>query len=88
VEHRLTREEGADRDAVQAADQLTVAPRLDAVGPAELVQLHVGVADLPVDPAVGPVRVGAGRDDLLERAVDADLELAAGPPQGLADPQV
>ena len=42
VEHRLAGEEPADRDAVQAADELAVPPGLDRVRPAQLVQPRVG----------------------------------------------
>ena len=41
----------ADRHAVQAADQPAVAPGLDRVRPAQLVQPPVGRADVVVDPA-------------------------------------
>ena len=45
----------ADRDAVQAADQLAVVPGLDAVRPPEPVQLAVRGDERLVDPTV---RVG------------------------------
>ena len=57
VEHRLAGEQAADRDAVQAADQLAVLPGLHRVRPAQLVQPGVGREDLVVDPGA----VAAGR---------------------------
>ena len=69
-------EQPADRHAVQPAGQPAVAPRLDRVRPAELVQPEVRRADVVVDPAVRPARVGARVDHLLEGGVDPDLEVA------------
>ena len=45
VEHRLGGEEAADRDAVEAAGQPLLVPRLDRVGPAELVEPGVRRSD-------------------------------------------
>ncbi len=70
VEHRLTREQTADRDAVQTADEPAVPPGLDGVHPAQGVQAQVGLADLVVDPARGARRVGAGVDHLGARRVE------------------
>ena len=87
VELRLGREQAADRHAVQPADERARTrrridrPRLDAVGPAQPVQLGVRADELPVDPAVGTTRVGAPPHDLLERGVDAHVEPPARPPQ-------
>ena len=67
----------ADRDAVQPTGQPPVTPGLDGVHPAELVQRQVGGPDLAGDPAVGTLAVAARIDDLLERRVDADLEVRA-----------
>ena len=76
VEHRLAREEPADADAVQPADERAVLPRLDRVRPAELVQPRVRVDERRVDPTVRSPRVGAPEHDVDERGVDADLEAA------------
>ena len=46
VEHRLPREQPADRHAVQPADEPAVAPGLDRVRPAQLVQPEVRRPDL------------------------------------------
>ena len=81
VELRLGREEAADPDAVEAAREPLVVPRLDRVRPAELVQPRVGGDEVLVDPAVRPARIGAAADDLAERGVDADLVAAGGPAQ-------
>jgi len=37
MEHRLPREQPTDGQAIETADQLTIAPRLDRVSPSELV---------------------------------------------------
>ena len=74
-------------DAVQPARQPAVAPRLDRVHPAQLVQRDVGIADLAGDPAVRPLAVAARVDDLLERRVDPDLEVPCRPAQRLGDDQ-
>src|SRR5205085_2571681 len=42
MEHALAEERGAQADAVQPAGQLAVAPRLDAVGVAQVVETAVG----------------------------------------------
>ena len=74
VEHRLAREEPADAHAVEPADELAVAPRLDAVRPAQLVQARVRVDERLVDPAVRAARIGAAAHHRVERGVDPDLE--------------
>ena len=55
--------------------------------PAELVQAEVRRADLGVDPAGVPARVGAGDDDLLEGGVHPDLVVAHRAAQGPRDDQ-
>ena len=79
-EHAFAEEGGAEADAVEAADQLSVAPGLDGVAGADVEQLAVEPADALVDPGLRPRRggVGAAVDDRLEIGVDADLELARG----------
>ena len=82
VEHRLRREQAANRDAVHAARQRAVrCPRFDAVRPAQLVQTGVRVDEVVVDPAVRPGRLGARPHDVRERAVDRDGEPPAGAAQ-------
>ena len=88
VEHRLAGEQAADGHAVQPAHEPTVAPGLDRVHPAELVEPEVRLADLAVDPARRPARVGAGVDHLGERGVDPDLEPAGRPGQRVGDVEV
>ena len=58
VEHRLAREQPADRDAVQPAGEPAVAPGLDRVHPAELVEPEVRRPDVAVDPGAA---AAAGR---------------------------
>ena len=57
-----------------------LAPALDGVDMAEPEQFAEDLADAAVDPGLRPVGLGlgAGRDDMVELAVDADLE-AVGP---------
>ena len=75
-EHALAEERGAERDAVEAADQAPLGPGLDAVGVALPVQRAVEPDQVVVEPGAGPLRarLGAGLDDRAERAVDPDLE--------------
>ena len=67
MEHRLRREEPADRDAVEAAREALVVPRLDRVRPPELVQSLVRVDDPGVDPARRVARSRAAADDVRRR---------------------
>ena len=48
MKHRLAGEEPAERDAVQATDQLRVVPNLDAVGVSRAMQFAVGAASRAV----------------------------------------
>src|ERR1043165_6321402 len=79
VEHRLAGEDAAGVDAVQAAGERAVAPGLDAVRVAGLVQPRVGGDDARVDPRavlLGTRRGGAAADDGAEVAVDGEREAA------------
>ena len=78
VEHRLGREQPADRDAVEAAGEPLGVPRLDRVRPAELVRAAVRVDDPRVDPARRVAGSCAAGDDGAERRVDAQLEAPRG----------
>src|SRR5690606_25804039 len=73
-EHRFAEEDPADRDAVQSARELAVAPRLERMRPAERMQQAIGVAHLVGDPRAGPVapRCGARADDPVERGIGGD----------------
>src|SRR3546814_13449243 len=76
----LFRSHPADGNAIDAADQAPVVVGLHAVGMAEPVQRHVGVAHGRGDPGAAlprARRVGAGGDHLLERSVRAHLPAAA-----------
>ena len=63
VEHRLAGEEPTDGDAVEPADERPlaagIAPDLDAVRPAQLVERRVGVDERLVDPPARALGVGA-----------------------------
>ena len=74
MEHRLTREQPGDADAVEAADQFVVAIHLDRVGPSELVEVGVGIDERLVDPEAGPVGVGARLHDVAEPLVHTHVE--------------
>ncbi len=65
VEHRLAGEEAPDGDAVEPAGQGPVVerPGLDAVDPAEAMELEVGGPDLGRDPSARAGRVAACVDD-------------------------
>src|SRR5690606_12305360 len=71
-------------DAVESADQLAVAPALDAVGDAGFVQGQVGIQDGLVNPGFPPPGPGFGAafHDRMKGRVHADLEAAL--PDGLA----
>ena len=84
-EHRLPREQPAHGHAVQAAEQLAVAPGLHRVRPAEPVEPAVGGGDRGGDPAAGAGRVGAAGDHGVEGGVDAHLEPGARAPQRPGD---
>ena len=75
-EHRLAKEYAADRDAVEPADELAVAPTLERMRPAEPVQSRIGRGHLVRDPGCVRVaaRLRARRDDCPERVVDLELE--------------
>ena len=73
-EHALAEEGGAERHPVQAADQHPVAPAFDRTGVAELVEPHIALLDLAVDP--GLVALGAAPHDLPEGCVAGHLEPA------------
>ena len=76
AEHALAEERRADRDAIEAADQLALAPAFDAVRMAAREQLAVERQDRLVDPALGMAgpRLGAGPHHAGEIGVGADLE--------------
>ena len=75
-EHRLSREQAADRDSVEPAGEPLGVPRLDGVRPAEFVQAAVGGLDPAVDPAVRIAWPRTAGDDVGEGGVDSNLEPA------------
>src|SRR5438105_8576946 len=78
AEHAFPEKSGADRDAVEAADQHIPVPRFDAVRRSAGEKPGIEPHDLVVDPGVGAFfgRFGAAADHLFERAVAANLEIA------------
>jgi len=76
AEHAFAEEGTTEGDAVEAADEVLIAPDFDAVGLAAGVQLDVEAADRGVDPAVFPARAGggAGFEDGVEGGVDPDSD--------------
>jgi hypothetical protein len=72
MEHALAEEGGAERNAIEPADQRALRVDLDRMGAAGLEQLAVEPPDLGVDPCLVPAR--AGGDDLVEPSVGAHLE--------------
>ncbi len=82
VEHRLPREEPADRHPVEPSSQFTVGrPGLHALRPTELVEAEVGVPHPSVDPPTRPGWVGAACHDVVEGRAEADLVAPAGLPK-------
>jgi hypothetical protein len=87
VEHRLAEEGGAERDPVDPAQQLAVAPRLRGVGEALGMEGHVGVDHGRGDPGallIATRALCAGPDHGLEGGVEAHLGAAL--PQGAPQP--
>ena len=78
--HALPEECGAERHAVEPADELAAAPCFDGVARAEGEQIAIELADAGVDPRFRPFgdSRGARVDDRAEVAIDADLEAAGG----------
>src|SRR6185437_11682248 len=75
-EHRFAEEHPAERDAIEAAGELAVDPRLEAVRATFLVPGAVGLDHLGNDPGARLAfarRRGAGGDDGAKVAVDAQL---------------
>ncbi len=68
VEHGLSHEDGADEHTEHPADKIVALPHLDAVCPAEPMQLKVGVRELRRDPR-GSATAAAATDDIGERPV-------------------
>src|SRR2546429_7863547 len=60
AEHALAKERRAERDAIEAADQLALVPAFDAVRRAALEQPGIELQDLVIDPGVGPLVAGFG----------------------------
>jgi len=79
AEHALAKESGTERDTIEPADQIPVSPRSDTVRSAAGEERRIKPHDLIVDPGVGTLFGGfrASEDNVLERAVAADLEAAA-----------
>ena len=78
AEHAFAKKGGADRDAVEPADQHVPLPGFDAVRRAAGEEPGIEPQNFVVDPGVGTLfgRLGAAADNFLEGAVAADLETA------------
>src|SRR5438445_4637187 len=78
AEHAFAEKGGADRDAVEPANQHIPAPRFDTVRGTAGEEPRIEPYDLVVDPGVGALfgRFRAAADHLLECAVAADHETA------------
>ena len=78
VEHGFAREEAADSNAINAADELIILPAFEAVSVALFVQLNVGFEKLASDPGGAATRTGRSTafHDFAESTIDSDLEYA------------
>src|SRR3546814_15919076 len=78
ADHRFAEKGAAERDAIEAADELAVQPAFDAVCMAELEQSVVACPDDRIDPRRRPVvgGLGAERDHVGEGGVGGDVEAA------------
>ena len=54
VKHRLTCKQTTDSNPVQPTNQFSVEPGLDAVNPSQRTEPNIGIADLRIDPIMGP----------------------------------
>lgn len=80
ADHALTEEGPAQREAVKSAGEPITVPYLDRMREAAAVQGDKGLFDLRIDPGVGAAldRLGAQRDDALERGVGGHAEAIGG----------
>src|SRR5205823_13993092 len=76
VKHAFAEEGAAETDPIEPADEVVIAPDLDAVTMAELMQCAIEIANALVDPGVlaACLRRGATGDDRLERRIDRNNE--------------
>jgi hypothetical protein len=76
ADHRFAEKRPAERDPVKAADQLSVAPRLDRMGTPLFVEDGDRTFDLVIDPGIGAIlgRFGTKTDDVMESAVGRGFE--------------
>src|SRR2546430_13109256 len=87
VEHRLPGEQPAQRNAVQPSRERPPLPRLDAVRPAQPVQLRVRGEDVRRDPGALARAVAAGAHDVVERLVEGDAKAGLQRPADGARPR-
>ncbi len=69
--HALAKERAAERNAVDAADQLFALPRLDAMRIALMMQRGVEVYNIVIDPGFRP-HIGAAANDACKIFIEAD----------------
>src|ERR1700720_1518408 len=79
AEHAFAKKGGADRDAVEPADQHVPLPGFDAMRRAAGEEPGIEPQNFVVDPGVGTLfgRLGAAEDDFLVAAGDPAPETAA-----------
>ena len=66
MKHGLTGKESTYSHAIQAAYKFAVAPRFDAMSPAEAMEFEICVPDIGVNPSVRTHRTGASINHLVE----------------------
>ena len=78
AEHGFAKKDLADRDPVQAADQIVVEPDLDGMRVPRKIECDIGLDHLGQQPGalVWPAWLGTGANHILEGQVDTDLVAA------------
>ena len=80
ADHAFAKEGAAERQAVEAADQIFAVPTFDRMGVAEPMEFAEHPGDPAIDPGIGSVRgsLRAQGDDLIERLVCRHPKAVAG----------
>src|SRR5690349_10271667 len=78
AEHRFAEERAADVYAIQPADQVAIAPRLDAVGMPRLKKAHISLVQDFIHPGAVVIvaRLSAGPHHLFKLCIAAKLKRA------------
>ena len=79
VEHGFASEKAANRDAINAADELVILPAFDAMGVALRVELRISFKELACDPRRAPSGAGSGAafHNFVKSAINCNLEGAS-----------